>query len=346
MCLLNAIEKIFSNKIITKRFWPEICLDTHCEVNSMRKQFILSLFLLVLAGIGAAAQNSYKRHKYSEPIIIKNAHDLVIRGDSINGDDEPCLQIINCNNIHITHCYLGNSSKVGLYIYQSANIKVDSCFVTNVSTGVYAVESYAISVMHCEGKNMVGPFPRGAFVQFNNVSGPRCRVCYNKFENILGESHPEDAINMFKSHGTAKDPILIRGNWIRGGGPSKTGGGIMLGDNGGSYQVAEDNVLVNPGQYGMAISGGDHLTIVNNKIYSKGRFFTNVGLYIWAQADADCSMDEIRDNQVNWTDSHGEKNDVWDKGNCGDVKGWKSNAIDAKIDESLLPEQILSPGNL
>ncbi|HVW13563.1 MAG TPA: right-handed parallel beta-helix repeat-containing protein [Mucilaginibacter sp.] len=310
----------------------------------MRKNLILSLTFLLC--MGAAARGFCQRHKYSEPIVIKNAHDLVIRGDSINGDDEPCLQIINCNNIRITHCFLGNSSKVGLYIYQSANIKVDSTYVTNVSTGVYAVDSYAISVMHCEGKNMVGPFPRGAFVQFNNVSGPRCRVCYNKFENILGQSHPEDAINIYKSHGIAKDPILIAGNWIRGGGPSKTGGGIMLGDNGGSYQVARDNILVNPGQYGMAISGGDHLAIINNKIYARGQIFTNVGLYIWAQAEAACSMDEISGNEVNWTNSRGEQNCIWDQGNCGDVKGWKTNTTEAKISESLLPEHLLSPSAL
>lgn len=310
----------------------------------MQKHILLSLSLSLML-TGALAQGFCQRHKASQPIVIQNAHNLVIRGDSINGDDEPCIQIINCDHIRITHCYCGNSTRVGIYIYQSANIMVDSSYVTNVSTGVYAVDSYAINVHHCEGKNMVGPYPRGAFVQFNNVSGPRCRVNYNKFENILGESHPEDAINMYKSHGIEKDPIQIIGNCVRGGGPSKTGGGIMLGDNGGSYQVAKDNILVDPGQYGMAISGGDHISIISNKIYSKGRIFTNVGLYIWAQAQADCSFDEISDNQVNWTNSQGEKNDIWDQGNCGEVKGWKTNVPEAQINESLLPQQLLSPCN-
>ncbi|MBS1528105.1 MAG: hypothetical protein JST19_20835, partial [Bacteroidetes bacterium] len=81
----------------------------------MRKLYILSLSFLLW--VGFVGQAFCQRHKYSEPIVIKNAHDLVIRGDSINGDEEPCLQIINCNNIRITHCFLGNSTKVGLYIY-------------------------------------------------------------------------------------------------------------------------------------------------------------------------------------------------------------------------------------
>ncbi|HTE00405.1 MAG TPA: right-handed parallel beta-helix repeat-containing protein [Mucilaginibacter sp.] len=307
------------------------------------KQLITLLLLFTAAGVNA--QNFGQRHKSKPPIVLENLRNVTIRGDSINGDEEPCISIINCDNIRITHCYTGNSTKVGIYIYKSSNIKVDSSYFTNVSTGVYAVDSYAISVTYCEGKNMKGPYPRGAFVQFNNVNGPRCRVNYNKFENILGQCHAEDNINMYISDGTAKDPIQIIGNQIRGGGPSKTGGGIMLGDNGGSYQVAKDNILVNPGQYGMAISGGHNISIINNKIYSKPQVFTNVGLYIWAQEDAACSLNTISGNQVNWINKNGERNDIWNQGNCGDVTGWKTNQTEAKIAEDILPKQLLSPYN-
>lgn len=305
----------------------------------------LIVLLLLFTAASVDAQNFGQRHKARAPIVFENLRNITIRGDSINGDDEPCISIINCDNVRITHCYTGNSSKVGIYIYKSSNVKVDSSYFTNVSTGVYAVDSYAISVTYCEGKNMKGPYPRGAFVQFNNVNGPRCRVNYNKFENILGQCHAEDNINMYISDGTPKDPIQIIGNQIRGGGPSKTGGGIMLGDNGGSYQVAKDNILVNPGQYGMAISGGHNISIINNKIYSKPQVFTNVGLYIWAQEDAACSMNTISGNQVNWINKNGEQNDVWDQGNCGPVNGWSTNIAQARIDESILPKQLLSPYN-
>lgn len=305
----------------------------------------LIIIILLLASGMANAQNYCQRHKSVKPIELINARNITIRGDSINGDEVPCITLTNCDNIRITHCYLGNSTRVGIYIYNCANIHVDSCFVTNVATGVYAVDSYAISVMHCEGKNMIGPFPRGAFVQFNNVTGPRCRVCYNKFENVIGQCHAEDAINMYKSNGYPEDPILIAGNEIRGGGPSKTGGGIMLGDNGGSWQIARDNILVNPGQYGMAISGGHHLSIINNKIYSKAFVFSNVGLYIWVQAHATCSMNEIRGNYVNWKNADGDKNDTYNKGDCEPVAGWENNFIQADLNEDILPKQLLSPCN-
>lgn len=308
----------------------------------MLKLFIL---MILLTFPGAGAQRFCQRHKYVAPVNLTGAHNITISGDSINGGTVPCITLKNCHDIHITHCYIGNSTRVGILLEGCANILIDSSFVTNVSTGIYAVDSYAVSVTHCEGKNMKGPFPRGAFVQFDNVSGSRCRVSYNKFENILGQSYAEDAISMYKSKGTARDPIQIFGNQIRGGGPSKTGGGIMLGDNGGAYQIARNNILVNPGQYGMAISGGDHISIINNKIYSKKQSFTNVGLYIWAQANAACSMDEISGNEVNWTKSSGDVNDAWNQGNCGAVTGWNTNITRAKIGESILPARLLSACN-
>jgi hypothetical protein len=234
---------------------------------------------------------------------------------------------------------------VGVFLYDCANIQIDNIYVTNVSCGVYAVDSRSISVTDSEGRNMMGPFPRGQFVQFNNVSGTGCRISDNRFENIFGKSDPEDAINLYKCHGDPDDPILVSGNKIRGGGPSKSGGGIMLGDNGGSYIVAKNNILVDVGQYGMAIAGGDHMVITNNTIYARQREFTNVGLYIWAQAQAGCSLDEISGNRINWTKKDGTKNHKWDGKNCGDIKGWDTNILDPTLDDSVLPQQLLSPCN-
>jgi len=189
----------------------------------------------------------------------------------------------------------------------------------------------------------MGPVPRGQFVQFNDVSGSRCRTSNNRFENILGQSNTEDAINIYKSNGVPGDPIMIENNRIRGGGPSKSGSGIMLGDNGGSYITAKDNIIVNPGQVGMAIAGGDHIRIIHNTIYSKRQEFTNVGVYIWAQAQAGCSLNEISGNRVNWTKKDGSRNHKWNGANCGEVTGWETNITDTSLDETILPKDILSP---
>lgn len=280
--------------------------------------------------------------KYSAPISLTGAHNLIISGDSINGGTVPCITLINCSNITIKHCKLGNSTNLGIYVTGCTSVMVDSNYVTNVSTGVYAVNSKSIQVEHNQMKNMRGPYPRGSFVQFDNVTGTYNRVLSNQLENISGSSNPEDAISMFKSSGTSADPIYIINNWIRGGGPSKTGGGIMLGDNGGSYQVAEYNTLVNPGQYGAAVSGGTNMQLIGNKIYSTAESFSNVGLYYWNQSGLPSSAINISNNRVNFTSGqYGLNNFFLGAGNATPT-GWSTNVYDPTVLPTSLPATIIT----
>ncbi|MGZ3754807.1 MAG: right-handed parallel beta-helix repeat-containing protein [Mucilaginibacter sp.] len=295
------------------------------------------LLLLIWVVIQSYAQSPCLIYRSSPPITFNHIHDKVIRGLATAN-----ITLNNCYNIVIVNCKVGPNNGMGIQLYKCKNIRVDSCYLDSVNTGVYALESTGILVTACQGKNMQMGRPRGQFIQFNEVTGPGNGVQNCRFEEIAGESNQEDAISIFKSSGTADSPILITGNWIRGGGPSKTGGGIMLGDTGGDYQIARDNILVNPGQYGMAIAGGHHNEIINNKIYSKQQSFTNVGLYIWAQAGAACGLNTISGNQVNWKMHTGENNGSWNNGNCGPVTGWTDNTWNAKIDESILPQQIIT----
>jgi len=285
------------------------------------------------------------RHRYvkdtSTSLAFNNLHDTTISGIVINNTKHPGLSFSNCRNVIIKKCTLTNSADVGFFLYRCRNVSIINCYIANVSTGVYALESQGIKIIGNSVKNVLGPFPRGQMVQFDDVTGSGNRVLNNRSENIIGQSYPEDAISMYKSKGTRADPILISGNLIKGGGPSITGGGIMLGDNGGEYIVARNNVLVNPGQYGMAISGGRHIHIINNKIYSKRQSFTNVGLYIWNQNPSSCESNLITGNSVNWTNSAGEVNDGWNNGNCGLVKGWQANLWRAAIDSNIIKKDFM-----
>jgi hypothetical protein len=189
---------------------------------------------------------------------------------------------------------------------------------------------------------MMGPFPEGQFVQFKNVSGGGNRVSFNKFENILGESYTEDAISMYECNGSASDPILIESNWLRGGGPSLSGGGIMLGDGGGSYQIAKNNFLVDPGQYGMAVSGGANMSIVNNTVYGKSQSFTNVGLYYRNYSGPPSSAITIAKNAVNFTNSTNTLNNLYlGPGDPAPI-GWGANVYNAQLSETILPDNIVS----
>lgn len=274
----------------------------------------------------------------SPAITLSGKHDITISGIAT-----PSITLSNCSNIIIKNCKIGPNKYTGISTSHCTNIKVDSCYISNVSTGVYAEDSQTIAVTNSQGLNMQGPYPKGAFVQFNNVSGGGSQVSFNKILNVLGQSYPEDIISMYKSSGLANDPILIKGNKIRGGGPSKSGGGIMLGDNGGSNIVAQDNILVDPGQYGMGVAGGSNISIINNTIYGKAQSFTNVGLYYWNQSGQASSNITISGNQVNFTSLvYGVNNTFLGAGNTMPT-GWSTNILNTNIGESLLPDNLVDP---
>jgi len=209
----------------------------------------------------------------SEPVILSRMDNITISGLEITTATASghCIQISDCNNIIIENCKLGSVIGSGIHILKSTNVTVRNCSISNVQRGVYALESSGISVTNNDVINVIGPAnPGGQMAQFDKVTGTGNEVNFNVAENFLGESDTEDIINMFKTTGTVDDPVQIKGNWIRGGGPSDSGGGILVGDGGGSYFVVEDNILVDPGQYGIAVPGGTNVQVLRNKIYGEG----------------------------------------------------------------------------
>jgi parallel beta-helix repeat protein len=233
-----------------------------------------------------------------------------LKNKTIFGINEPIV-LSKCDSIIILNCIIsGPANQRGIYLYQCSNITIIDCSFTNLSAGVSVDHcNGSIVVSNCTFKNMMGPFPAGQAVQFNNFNGSGGVISNNLILNYPLQSNPEDAINLYQSNGTEDSPILITGNRIRGGGPSKSGGGIMLGDSGGSWQVAQNNTLVNPGQYGMAISGGANMSLLNNIIYGKQQSFTNVGLYV--KDYAPIMNPTVRGNRVNFINKDGVQNNSW-----------------------------------
>ena len=287
--------------------------------------------------------------KVSKTIRLRNVHDVTIQGLAIAGDNEPAIMLDNCSNIRITGNKLYRSVAPGIHLYQCSNIIVDHNYITDVSTAVYVQQTKygGIVIKNNEFLNMRGPLPRGQFVQFDHVNGAGCFISDNRCENEPGKSNAEDAISLYMSNGTAASPITVKGNLIRGGGPSKTGGGIALGDAGGSYQLVENNILVDPGQYGIGIAGGTNMQVLSNKIYARKNAFTNVGISVWNQYErtSSCAVIVVSGNQVNWTNAKGAANHAWNSGNCGAVDGWDSNLWGAKISAAILPDQLISIKN-
>ena len=283
-----------------------------------------------------AAETEDIRFRYSEPVTLTSVHNTIISGISTSQ-----ITLISCENITIKNCQVSHGKRPGINISKCTNIKIDSCYLSEVPTGISAENSQTVSVTNCQAKNMQGPFPEGQFVQFKNVSGAGNEVRFNKVENILGKSYAEDAISMLKSSGLPLSPILIESNWIRGGGPSHSGGGIMLGDGGGSYMVAKNNILVDPGEYGMAVSGGTNMSIVNNTIYGKAQSFTNVGLYYRNYSGLPSSNIFMGKNAVNFKNAENKLNNTYVFPADLIPAGWGTNIYSTQLFEGILPENIV-----
>ena len=277
----------------------------------------------------------------SNPIKWDGVNNQTINQLKIINPNGHCISLCNCSNITIQNCKLGPSKNEGVYLYNCSNITVINNSMDSIDSGVVADGCTGIKVINNDVKNVQGPMPRGQMVQFGNVYGTGNSISYNVVENIQGQSFPEDEISLYMSNGTPEDPIKVIGNWIRGGGPSTSGGGIMTGDMGGSYILVQDNILVNPGQYGITISSGDHIVISNNLIFSEQKPYSNIGLSAYKQYDILTTSNTIMNNQVNFKNKDGVLNCLWNAGNCGDIIGWETNMHNSNINASILPAKII-----
>ncbi len=250
-------------------------------------------------------------------------------------DIGPCggngIELIDSHNVTIRNVRIAGTQQSGIYALGSSSIQVTESYISDTISGIYAVSSTLIDVSCNTIENPRGPIPRGQFVQFDKVTGANNRISCNVGRNEPGRGQPEDAISLYQSNGTPQSPITVAGNLIVGGGPSESGGGIMLGDDGGSYLLAEDNILVDPGQYGIAVASGNNMTIRGNSILGRKQAFTNVGIYTWNQYPHACHSITVEGNEVKWTSKFSQPNPYWDGENCGRIEGIRHNNFAADL---------------
>lgn len=225
-----------------------------------------------------------------------------------------CLQFKRCSNIVIENC---NFTGCKLYFLNCVNPRVlrnNFLYSAKGETNTHAV-------------------------QFNQCQGGTIRQNY--FVEAIGESNMSDIVNIYRSSGTASEYISVDNNFIYGGGPHTSGGGIMLGDNFGDYQIAEKNILIAPGQYGIAIAGGSHNKIVNNVVMSQQYAYTNVGIYVWGVPARNSQVDDalVEENTVSWVNKAGRKNPWWQGANTSNITQ-AHNDFHAEYTEPTKPEHI------
>lgn len=260
----------------------------------------------------------------SGPIILSSGQ--TVTGLRISNPNGACIQGNGVSNVHIYNNQIGpcgpTENGVGISVNNAHEITVDHNSFDDVASGLYATSSTNNIVFdHNYATRIRGPFPRGQIVQFNGVNGSGHKVTCNVSDQTTPgyKTGTEDHVNMYKSSGTAASPILIKYNKIRGGGPSQSGGGLMAGDEGSSYITIDTNILVNPGQYGIAIAGGHDNKLLNNEVYSASFPWTNIGSFVWNQYAPASYGHEVSGNRVNWTNSSGAANNWWDGANSGPI---------------------------
>ncbi len=290
---------------------------------------------------------------HGTPTTYNNISNIIIENLQFNNTSGNNLMFNNCKDITIRNCYFGASSLEAVSIEKSSNITIENNLFANNKNGVYALMATGgIVIRNNQFVNIKGQEPRGQYIQLDTCTGAGYIIENNKGECWPGESNPEDLISIYKSRGTETSPIIIRNNIFRGGGPSSSGGGIMTGDHDGGFVIVENNILVDPGQYGIAAAGGNNIIIRDNKIFGRLQNFTNVGIYAWAQAGAPCSAIVIENNNINFTrgiNGDNEKYNLWDAKNCNTITGMASNRFTLTLEELKLPLHLIdfvTPGEL
>lgn len=296
-------------------------------------------------GQGDRYTGSYTK---SAAIVHKGKSNFTIEGFEFSNINGNMIELYECENVIIRNNKFSFSGKNGIYLYKCKNITVIDNTFENVQSGLRASLSQGIQFEYNDVSNIIGKLKGsnelGVMAQFIQVSGANNSISYNVCENIPNESSTEDIINLYNSSGTQGSPILVKGNWLRGGGPSESGGGINLGDMSGSYQIAEDNILVDPGQYGVAISGGKNMTLRNNKVYARSQYFTNVGIIAsnwYEQQYGKSSAITVENNSVNYHHRDGWVNNWWFNQNMNPIIGKETNVYDPNLSASILPERII-----
>jgi hypothetical protein len=267
-------------------------------------------------------------------LSIKERVDVTIENVRIGPCSGHGIDVFASRNIVIRNVVIEHTGGSGIFILNSENVTVERNTIADNITNVSAQSSQGVVVRCNRLRNPRGPIPRGQFVQFDKVYGAGNVISCNAGVNEPGRGQPEDAVSIYKSSGTAQAPILIERNTIIGGGPSPSGGGIMLGDAGGSYLVARDNILEDPGQYGIGVAGERDIEVSGNVVVARRQPFTNVGISVWRQEPPECRNIVVKNNLVHWIAARGGLNSWWKgPGYCQRVEGVITNNFAATADE-------------
>jgi len=214
------------------------------------------------------------------------------------GNDVASIRLANCSNVIIEQCDFQDCC--------------EPMVLTNCTN---------ITVRYNRAQNITGPHTRNGSNRGNLIQVVSCGAGIYIGYNIAIGGDTEDIISIYQSNGTSANPIVVEYNKLRNYGyTSSSGSGMMLGDGSGSYIIARYNTLDTPGQCGIGVPGGNHITITENIVYGAQHTSANVGMYV-ANYSSDSNMNNIvfTNNQVNWKNASGTNNPFYSDGSAGTI---------------------------
>ncbi len=285
-------------------------------------------------------------------LSLRGAHNITIRNVTLQNcgtqantgvDRKKIVNITASSNITITNTkFVNNASRAVsnhdlIKVHNSADVTIVNNEIRNLASATNETGpdsgNRAILVTGNQTSNLV--ITRNSFyspgrnaVQISRARRiPGVKITHNRIEGRgPWDSDFEDMINFFATTGHPDDPILVRKNYLRNGGPSDSGTAIILGDGRdglgtGNIRVVE-NIIVDPGHVGINIVSGFNFTVKNNIIYGGTNvgLWTSTGLVVHHQRYTPACRDHaVYGNRVyfrNQYPQHDGTNHEWIPGTC------------------------------
>lgn len=279
----------------------------------------------------------YMNLPVSLPLDLSGKSNIVVENKRfVNAPSIAIKMYSGASNITIRNCFFDGAAQELVELENANNITIENCLFAKGYSGVYSVDSRNIKIINCQFINMRikyvnGGFAgKGQFVQMNSCTDIEISGC--KGENFP-EADPEDMISFYRSSNGVVKNNIFRGNPVSGW--SKSGGGIICGDNGGNNILIEGNAIMNPGNYGVAVAGGTNMSLLNNKIYSTSNPVINNPLYVWNQSGAPMVNITVKGNRVFWAGPNGP----WNAGNGSNIQ-WE-NPTSITLAEMNVPAHLI-----
>ena len=253
----------------------------------------------------------------SEPVTIVNSTVTNLSADV------PLIEVPAGTQADVTLDHVTGHGGVGRFLRAEGfkSVTIRNC--TLDKTGGIDLRSPVASASVTVTRNRARNIQKGAgyrqFLQLNRVTTATVEVSWNEVINVYGQSAIEDGISVYKSSN-----VVIHDNYLQGGYPARftdpyTGAGIVLSDDGGNFNRAYDNQIVDWTNVGLGIVAGHDNSLTNNRVISDGKLggstslaAANVGIAVWnAYRDPTFANNRARDNVVAWVHARGHRNDMW-----------------------------------